>query len=127
MRTLLIILIAFVGLTATLLGMLLIAYPVVTAYGLTLEPLQPAVLNSFLLPGVLFVIIGTANLAALYNSMQRARTQYSWPLAASSLTIAWIVIHSAVLRAIPWLYITYFVCSLFIMLLSWQLKGKWAV
>ena len=127
MRTLLIILIAFVGLTATLLGMLLIAYPVVTAYGFTMEPLQPAILNSFLIPGVLFVIIGSINLAALYSSTQRTRTQYSWPLAASSLTIAWIVIHSAVLRAIPWIYITYFICSLFIMLLSWQLKGKWAV
>ena len=60
MRTLLIILLAFVGMTATLLGMLLIAYPVLTAYGMQV-------------------------------------------------------------------YLNYAICSLLIVLLSWQLKGKWAV
>jgi hypothetical protein len=127
MRSLLLILIAFVGLTSTFIGMLLIAYPVLTAYGLSMEFIQPVFYKSFVLPGVMFIAIGSINLAALLSNMQRNRMQYSWSLVGGLLMIAWVVIHSALLRTIPWLYLTYLICSLLIVLITWQLKGKWAV
>lgn len=127
MRTLLIILIAFAGLTTTLIGMLLIAYPVLTAYDFSADFIQPALSKSYVLPGVIFIITGFINLSALLFCMQRNRTQYTRSLAGGLSLILWVTIHSIILQAIPWLYLTYFICSLLIVLLSLQLKGKWAV
>lgn len=127
MRTLLIILLAFVGMTATLLGMLLIAYPVLTTYGMPVEFLHPAFVKNYVLPGIMFIVTGGINLSALLSAWQRSRPQYNWSLAGSTLMIAWLAVHSFFLQAIPWIYLIYTTCSLLIMLLSWQLKGKWAV
>ena len=127
MRTLLIILLALVGMTATLLGMLLIAYPVLTAYGMPVEFLHPAFVESYILPGIMFVLTGEINLSALLSALQRSRPQYNWSLVGGALMIAWLVVHSFFLQAIPWVYLTYAICSLLIVLVSWQLKGKWAV
>ena len=127
MRTLLIILLAFVGMTATLLGMLLIAYPVLMAYGMPVEFLHPAFVKSYILPGTLFIVTGGINLSALLSALQGSRPQYNWSLAGSTIMIAWLVVHSFFLQAIPWVYLIYAICSLLIVLLSWQLKGKWAV
>lgn len=127
MRTLLIILLAVVGMTALLLGMLLIAYPVLTAYGLTMEVLHPAFIKGYSLPGIMFVLMGGIHLSALLSIWQRSRPQYSWPLVAGTMMITWLVVHSIFLQAIPWLYLTYAIACLLIVLISWQLKGKWAV
>lgn len=127
MRILLIILVAFVGISSSLLGLLLIAYPVLTAYGLSMEFLHPSFSKTFALPGVGFVVTGGICLAALLSCMQRSRTQYSWSFSAGLLMIIWLVIHSIILHDMPWLYLTYLISSFLIVLLSLQLKGKWAV
>jgi hypothetical protein len=126
MRILLIILITFVGLSASLLGMLLIAYPVLTAYGFSMEFIHPSFPKNFTLPGVGFLVTGGIVLTALLTVIQRSRTQYSWSFGAGTGMILWIVIHSIVLQNMPWLYLTYLICSLLMVLLSLQLKGKWA-
>jgi uncharacterized membrane protein len=127
MRTLLIILIAFVGMTSTLIGMLMIAYPVLTAYDFPIDYFLPAFSKIFVVPGILFVITGGINLTALLSILQRSRTQYKWSLAGGLSMIAWAVIHSMILQSMPWLYLTYLISGLFIVLFIWQLKGKWAV
>jgi len=127
MRTLLIILIAFVGITSTLLGLLLIAYPVLLTYDLSTDFLNPDFSKNFIVPGAIFIITGSINLAALFNSMQRIKNQYSWSLAGGLLMITWVVVHSVILQDIPWLFLTYLICGLLIVLLSWQQKGNWAV
>lgn len=126
MRTLLVILIAFVGISTTLIGMLLIAYPVLTAYDLSMDFFQPAFSKNFLLPGAMFIITGFMNLSALLSGLHHSKTQYNWSLAGGLSMIVWVVVHSILLHSIPWLYSTYLICGFFIMLLSWQLRGKWA-
>jgi hypothetical protein len=126
LRTFQISLIAFVGITSTLFGMLLIANPIITAYGFSLDFLRPGVLKSLLLPGVLFTVIGSINLAALFTSIQTNRNRYIWTFLGSLLIIVWVVIDSIILQTIPWLYLTYLICCLIIILLTLQLKGKWA-
>lgn len=127
MRTLLVILVAFTGITAMLFGMLLIAYPVLGVYGLSMEFLHPAFVKSYTLPGFIFILVGSIYLWALFCIWQRNRTQYNWSLAGCSMMISWLIVHSFFLETIPWLYFTYGVGSLFIILLVWQLKGRWAV
>lgn len=127
MRNWLIILIAFVATTAALIGMLLIAHPVVVAYGFSMEFIQPGVSTNFLLPGVLFIITACLYAAALLAFMQERRSQYNFSLTGGIWLMAWVVIHSVMLQAFIWLYLIYFFFGLLIVLLSWQLKGRWAV
>jgi hypothetical protein len=126
MRTLLVILIAFVGITSTLIGMLLIAYPVLTTYSYSLDFFQPAFSNNFLLPGSMFIITGIINLSALFSNFHHSKMQYTWSLAGGTSMMAWVVLHSILIQSIPWVYSTYLICAFVITLLSWQLKGKWA-
>jgi hypothetical protein len=125
MRPLLVILVAFVGITSTLIGMLLVAYPILTAYEFSLNIFQPAFSKNFLLPGAMFIITGITNLSALFSGAHRNKTQYNWALAAGLSTILWVVLHSVQLQSIPWLYLIYLIFGYIIVLLSWQLKGKW--
>jgi hypothetical protein len=126
MRILLVILIAAVGFSSTLLGLLLIAYPVLTVYEFSLDFLHPAFSTNFLLPGTLFIIIGIINLSALFSGMHHSKMQYNWSLAGGISMMVWVVLHSVFMQSIPWLYLTYLICGFIIALLSWQLKGKWA-
>jgi hypothetical protein len=89
--------------------------------------LHSAFAPSFTIPGVMFIITGGVNLMALLSCLQRNRTQYSWSLIGAVCMIVWVTIHSILLQAMPWLYLTYLACCLLILLLTWQLKGKWAV
>lgn len=107
MRTLLVILIAFVGITATLIGMLLIAYPVLTAYDLPIDFFQPALSKNFLVPGTMFIITGIINLSALLSSAEHNKTQYNLSLAGGVSMMVWVLVHSIILQTIPWLYSTY--------------------
>ncbi|AEV98625.1 hypothetical protein A4D02_21215 [Niastella koreensis] len=126
MRTLLVILMAFVGITSSLIGMLLLAYPVLTAYSYSLDFLQPTFSNNFLLPGTMFIITGIISLSALICLVQHGKMQYSLSLAGGISMMVWVTIHSIMIQSIPWLYSTYLICGFIILLLSWQLKGKWA-
>jgi hypothetical protein len=126
MRTLLAIFISIVGITSMLIGILLIAYPILTAYEFSLNFFQPAFSNNFLLPGAMFIITGIINLSALLSGAHRNKTQYNWALAAGLSTITWVVLHSVQLQSIPLLYLAYLIFGYIIVLLSWQLKGKWA-
>ena len=125
MRTLLLLVVAFVGASATLLGLLMLAYPMLNFLGASMDLLRPSLLNNYLFPGIIFTILGSINLAALFAYIQQGKFQYSWTIAGGLLTIAWVIIESVIMQTLPWLYITYLFFGLFIILLSWQLKGKW--
>jgi hypothetical protein len=126
MRTLLIFLNAFVGITSTLIGMLLIAYPVLTAYSYSLDFLHPAFSKNFLVPGTAFITTGIINLSALIANVQHNKAQYNLSLAGGLSMISWVVVHALLLQTMPWLYSTYLICGCLIMIVAWQLKGKWA-
>lgn len=107
-------------------GMLLIAYPILTAYSFSLNFFHPAFSNNFLVPGTAFIITGIMNLSALISNVQHHKTQYSLSLAGGFSTTVWVVVHALLLQSIPWVYSTYLICGFLIMILSWQLKAKWA-
>jgi len=125
MRTLLVMLTTFVGITSTLIGMLLLAYPVLTVYSYSLDFFQPSFSRNFLLPGTMFTISGIINLSAVASSYHHQKTQYNWSLAGGISMMVWVIVHSVLIRSIPWLYSTYLICGFAITLLAWQLKGKW--
>lgn len=126
MRTLLLILVAFIGLTATTCGLLMIAYPLGSAMGLSIDMLRPTIVKDFLIPGILLTIVGIINMGAVFAAIQRSRNRYNWSLAAGMLVCIWVVAEVILLQAVHWLQVVYLFTGILIVLLSYQFKGKWA-
>ena len=124
MRISLLIMIAFVALTATVSGMLLTAYPDGSAFGLPLTLLKKTFFTDFLIPGIILTIVGIINLAAIFFIFQKNRNKYNWSLAAGILISGWIQTEVIMIRGIHWLHFVYFFCGVLIILVSCQLKSK---
>ena len=128
MKTILFILIGFVALTATFLGLLLISNPNGDILKLSLKILQGTYFHDFLLPGILLLFfIGSPHLLTVWLLIRRAETRYNWSLASGILLCSLIIAQVLVLKAIHWVHFVYFFIGLFVVLLAFQLKGKWVV
>lgn len=128
MRTLLFLLISFVAVTSILSGLLMMSSPDGTLLHLPINVLKETFFKDFLMPGILLTaIVGGVNLiAALYN-LQRHSSRYNWAIAGGIVISGWIVIQMILMQAIHWLHFLYLGVGILIVLLAYQLKGKWAV
>lgn len=128
MKTILFILISFTGLTATVSGLLMISKPNGEILGLTPGLLEPTPFDDFLMPGILLtVLVGLINLVAVYYNIQRHASRYNWAIAGGVMISGWIIIQMILIQTAHWLHFLYLGMGIFIILLAFQLKGKWAV
>jgi hypothetical protein len=128
MKTLLFILVAFIAVTSTLSGLLMISKPDGSILNLPLTLLKGTSFKNFLLPGILLtVIVGGTNLLAVFYNMQRHPKCYNWALAGGIMISGWIIVQIMILNAAHWLHFVYLSVGLIIILIAYQLKGKWAV
>jgi hypothetical protein len=127
MRLILFILVALTGLTTTICGMLLIAHPGGVVLGLTTTLLKGTFLNDFTIPGIILTLVGAINIAAIFSQMQRSRNRYNWSLAGGIMISGWIIAQVILVHVIHWLQFVFLATGIFIILLSFQLKGKWAI
>ena len=125
MKIVLLALLAFTGLTATLGGLILIADNSGAIMGMSTDLLSHTLFNSFLLPGVVLTLVGSIHLAAVFTILQNSNRKYTWSLAAGILILAWIITQMIMIRAFHWLQFVYLFTGLLTTLLSYQLKGKW--
>ena len=65
MRTILFILNSFVALNATFLGLLMMAYPLGSAFGVTFDLLRPTFFTGLFIPGLILTLVGTINMPAV--------------------------------------------------------------
>lgn len=128
MRTLLFILISFVAFTATISGLLLVANPDGEMMNLSISQLKETPFKDFRIPGILMaVLIGAVNLVAVFYNMQRHVKRYNWAIAGGVMITGWIVVHMLLIQTVHWLHFLYLGIGILIILLAYQLKGKWAV
>ena len=127
MRLLLFLLISFVGLTATICGMLLIADPDGSVFQLSHSMLQGTFFKNFLIPGIILTIVGSINMAAVFSNMQGSKNRYNWSLAGGILICVWIILQIIMIQTFYWLQFVYLGTGILVILLSFQLKGKWIV
>lgn len=128
MKALLFILISFVAITASLSGMLMITNPDGGIMSLQLSLLQNSPFKSFLIPGiVLLVLVGGVNLIAVFFNMQHHSKRYNWAMAGGIILCGWIIVEMILINAASWLQYIYLGIGLLIILIAYQLKGKWAV
>lgn len=128
MRQVLFVLIAFVALTAIVGGLMMMAGPKGSSLLLGVDLLQGTPFRDFFYPGlILAFLIGGVNLAAVVMSMLQHRQRYNWSLAGGLLLCGWIIVQMLMLNTVHWLQLSYLFIGILIVLLSYQLKGKWAV
>lgn len=128
MKLFLFFLTAFVALTSLVSGALLISYPTGSLFGMSPALLKATPFDSFLIPGVvLFVMVGGTNLVAVVRNMQTHPMRYNWTIAGAIMLLLWVVIQMLLIGVMHWLQFVYLGIGLMMLLLCWQLKGKWAV
>jgi hypothetical protein len=128
MKTLLFILVSFIAVTSTLSGLLMISKPDGSILNLPLTLLEGTTFKNFLLPGILLtLLVGGVNLLAVFYNMQRHPNRYNWAMAGGIMISGWIIVQMVILHAAHWLHFVYLGIGLLIILVAYQLKGKWAV
>jgi hypothetical protein len=128
MKLLLFILVAFVALTATFSGLIIISNPADGGMiNLQQNLLSNTPFKNFLVPGIILtVLVGGVNMIAVVLNIQRHPGRYNWALAGGVMISGWIVVQMILLNAFSWLQLVYLGIGLLIMLTAYQLKGKWA-
>lgn len=127
MKTLLFILVSFVAVTAMLSGLFMISNPDGSIMNLPLSLLDGTPFKNFLIPGILLTtIVGGVNLLAVFYNIQRHVNRYNWAMAGGIIISGWIVVQMILIQAAHWLHFLYLGFGILIILLAYQLKGKWA-
>ncbi len=128
MKTLLLILVSFIAITATLSGLLMITNPGGEIMSMPLSLLKGTPFNDFQIPGILLtVLVGGVNLAAVFYNVQRHKNRYNWAIAGGIMISGWIITQLVLIQVAHWLHFIYLGIGLLIVLIAYQLKGKWAV
>jgi hypothetical protein len=128
MKLFLFLLTAFVALTAIVSGALLMSYPEGSLFGMSTVLLKATPFNNFFVPGlILCIVVGGTNLAAVLLSIQTHPMRYNWSIGGAVVLIGWVIIQMLLIAVLHWLQFVYLGIGLMMLLLSWQLKGKWAV
>jgi hypothetical protein len=128
MKTTLFILVSFIALTATLSGLLMISKPDGSILNLPLSLLEATPFKDYLLPGILLTsLVGMVNLLAVFFNLQRHPNRYDWAIAGGVIISVWILAQLLLIQAAHWLHFIYLGIGVFIILIAYQLKGKWAV
>jgi hypothetical protein len=127
MKILLFILISFIGITATLSGLYMISNPGGAVMNLDPALLKNTPFKNFLIPGIILSIVaGGINLVAAFFNIQRHPHRYNWAMAGGLMISGWIITQIIMISAVSWLQCIYLVSGLLIILIAYQLKGKWA-
>ena len=128
MKKILLILIAFVAVTATISGLLMISNPDGVIFNLSLSLLDGTPFKNFNVPGIMLAaVVGGINILALFFNTRRNVNGYNWALASGAVVCGWIGVQLLLIHAVYRLHLLYLGIGILIILLAYQLKGKWAV
>lgn len=128
MKSLLFFLVAFIAVTASVSGLLMISKPDGSILQLPASLLQDTPFTNFLVPGIILAgVVGGINLLAVFYNLQRHPARYNWAIAGGAAIIGWIVVQLLLINTFHPLQLLYLVAGGLAILIAWQLKGKWAV
>ncbi|HEX4851351.1 MAG TPA: hypothetical protein VFV08_11120 [Puia sp.] len=125
MKILLTILNLFVALTAIVGGLMMVYDPSGNNLGLPLSLLEKTPFHSFLIPGIILATaIGGINLLAFIYRIGQQSAAIDWSLAGGISLICWIL-GQVWMLGWNWMAFAYLFIGISILLISWQIKGKW--
>jgi hypothetical protein len=124
MKAILFILLLAVCLAATLPGVAMMVNPGCELLQWPHTFLGAALFNT---TAILLLCIGLVNLAAVLAQLRHTPGRYDWATSAGMTTAACMIGHIILMNKVHWLHILYLLAGVFIVLIAWQLKGKWVV
>ncbi|ULQ53314.1 hypothetical protein [Flavihumibacter fluvii] len=128
MKTILNIIHAFVGLTATISGIVLMIQPGGRLFQLDTTLLDGSPFNNFLIPGIILAVaVGGTNLLALGQNILNRPNSCNRSILAGVITCGWIICQVYIIHTVFWVQIIYVLLGILTILIAYQLKGKWLV
>ncbi|MBL0272907.1 MAG: hypothetical protein IPQ06_07490 [Chitinophagaceae bacterium] len=128
MKTILFVLVSFIAMTALLSGIIMVSDPGGKILNLSPDLLEGTSFSDFRIPGLLLaILVGGINLLAVFFNLMRHPTRYNWALAGGLVVSGWIIIQMILIGTYHWLHAFYGVIGILIILIAYQLKGKWVV
>lgn len=127
MRTLLLILLAFVTVSSLVSGSLLFAYSDGSLLWLSVSLLNGTPFESFFVPGIVLAIaVGGVHLLALVLITREHSLCYNWAMTAAVILTGWTFVQIVLVGSMFGLSYVYLILGFLMFFLSWQLKGKLA-
>lgn len=124
MKRFLMLLIGFVAISVISFGLLLMVNSK-GVWGLDVSILSSTQFSSFLMPGLLLVvIIGGLHLIAFMKVFRDQKNAFLWSLFAGLILCIWVVFQIYFTRSYYFLNWTYLIIAFFIVLISLQLRHK---
>ena len=128
MKLILLILLSFIALTTIISGIFMISCPDGGIINLPISLLKDTPFNNFMIPGILLAaIVGGVNLVAIFYNLENNAKQYNWAMSGGFIISGWIIAQIILITTVHWLHFIYLGMGILIILLAYQLKGKWAV
>ena len=124
MKTILLILVSFIAITALGSGMLLLYRPDGSALQLPNYILQHTPFNNYIIPGIFLSIVGSINMAAVFMYMGGHHLSYRMMIVGGLSLTAWMIVQ---LILVPYYFLLYgicLVCGILITLIAYQKMGK---
>ncbi|MBL7747975.1 MAG: hypothetical protein JNM19_11135 [Chitinophagaceae bacterium] len=128
MRSLLFFLLVFAGGASFVSGLMMISSPDGSNLNLPLSLLEGTPFDNYLVPGIILAfIVGGINMAAVALNLQRHKARYNWAQAGGVVLGGWIIVQMILIHTVHWLHFIFLGLGVLIILVAYQLKGKWAV
>lgn len=128
MKSLLFFLVAFIALGSLVSGIMIISHPDGSLFNLPLSLLEPTPFTDYRTPGIFLVLFsGVPGIIALFLLLLRHPGAYNWCIAAGVMISCWIVGQMLMIQVLHWLQFLFLGMGALIILIAYQLKGKWAV
>lgn len=89
---------------------------------------KESLFGSFVVPGILLaLVVGATNLYAAVINIRRKPHRYDWAITGGVAIALWVMIQMMLTGSVNWLQMLYLTTGLLVVLIAFQLKGKWIV
>ena len=128
MKTILSFMVGLVAISALLSGILMVIRPDGSLLGIPLSLLDTTPIHDYSIPGVLLsLLVGGIHGAALVLLVLNKPAKFTLSVVAGLVLTGWILIQIVLIHQINWLHLTFLGMGLLIILLGFQLKGRWVL
>lgn len=127
MKTFLFLMIFFIAIFCVLAGLLLITSPGGGFLKLPLGLLNDTPYKDYFVRGILFCfLLAAVNVLTMVKISMQSKDRYNWAIADGIVIIVLIVGQAILIHAFHWVHFIFLTLSMLILLIAYQLKGKWA-
>ena len=128
MKTILFIIASLVAFSSSLIGLIMINNPINNIFIQDISLLTGTPFKNYFIPGILLIVmIGLPNMLVIYYFLKRSKKGYNWSMAGGIFIALFIIIQVSMDVPLHWVEIVFFVAAVMMVLITYQLKGKWAV